>query len=237
MCGEATGKGVPNPVWVPTIEEPVPGLAGAQSEVATLNFDATRGRRRYQPPGRPSPFHRPIRRSPFEREGEPVADGAEERPAPDHGFVKGTIADSALFIGLSEGERDDIAAFAEPLVFAPGTCIVREGEPGDALFLLAEGTVEIVTGEGTPHQKVVARLSGGSSLQAGYAGAFFGEMSLIDVEPRSATVRAQTDVKLVRLPAPALRQYYQTHRDAHLAMVSNLARSLSRRLRLLTESV
>ncbi len=196
-----------------------------------------RGFERYQRPGRPSPFHRPIRRSPFEHEGEGPADGAEGVGAADAGFVRGTIADSTLFIGLSDGERDDIATFAEPLVFAPGACIVREGEPGDALFLLAEGTVEVVTGEGTPHEKVVARLSGGSSLQAGYAGAFFGEMSLIDVEPRSATVRAQADAKLVRLPAPALRQYYQTHADAHLAMVSNLARSLSRRLRLLTESV
>lgn len=202
-----------------------------------MSFDARRGHGRYQRPDRPSPFHRPIRRPPFDPENEPVADVAAEAPAADPGLVESTIADSALFIGLSDGERDDIAAFAEPLAFAPGACIVREGEPGDALFLLAEGTVEILTGEGTPHEKVVARLSGGSSLQAGYAGAFFGEMSLIDVEPRSATVRAQTDVKLVRLPAPALQQYYRTHRDAHLAMVSNLARSLSRRLRLLTESV
>ena len=151
-------------------------------------------------------------------------------------MVRETIDESILFIGLKSQEKADIVAFGEPMSVKQGTCIVREGELGDALFLLSSGAVEVVTGEGTPEERVLTTLSGGTSLQAGYAGAFFGEMALIDIEPRSATVRAATDVELVRLCARKLREYYAENRDAQLTMITNMARILSRRLRLLSEA-
>ncbi len=205
---------------------------------------------------------RPIVPAGDETPDSPQAAGALADP----GFVLEAVNDSVLFIGLTTAEKQALVAFAEPMeaeagecivregapgdalyLLASGTvepmeaeageCIVREGAPGDALYLLASGTVDIVTAEGTPNEKIVTSLSGGSSLQAGYAGAFFGEMALIDIEPRSATVRAQTDIRLIKLAAPRLRDYYQENRDAHLTMITNIARSLSRRLRLITDLV
>jgi CRP-like cAMP-binding protein len=64
-----------------------------------------------------------------------------------------------------------------------GTELCRQGEPGDTMFAIVEGTVEI-------H-------AGGRLLETFGAGDFFGEMSLIDKSPRSATARATTDCRIV----------------------------------------
>jgi CRP-like cAMP-binding protein len=146
-----------------------------------------------------------------------------------------TIGSSILFIGLTPEEKAEIASFCEPLHYHPGQSIVREGEQGDALFLLAAGRVEVVAHAGQPGERIVQVLDGGSSLEASYAGAFFGEMSLVDIEPRSATVRAQTEVSLARLSAFRISDFFATHRDAQLAIITNIARVLSRRLRLVLE--
>jgi CRP-like cAMP-binding protein len=69
--------------------------------------------------------------------------------------------------------------------FAEGDVIFREGEPSDGAYLVVSGGVDIVTGYGSSHQKVIAVLSKGQ---------YFGEMGAIDDHPRSATAVAQGDV-------------------------------------------
>jgi len=66
--------------------------------------------------------------------------------------------------------------------FHPGETILSEGEPGDSAYLIVKGSVEVTVGEGAS-ARVVGMLG---------AGDVFGEMSLIDPGPRSATVRALT---------------------------------------------
>ena len=63
------------------------------------------------------------------------------------------------------------------------------------------------------------------------AGDFFGEMVFVDVMPRSATVRAQTPCELLAFPLDILKEFFLGHPDAHLAIVLNIARELSKRLR------
>ncbi len=67
--------------------------------------------------------------------------------------------------------------------FEPGQVIFSEGDPGDVMYMVQEGEVEIVA-----HGKLVEIAGEGSIV---------GEMALVDNEPRSATVTAKTETKLV----------------------------------------
>jgi CRP/FNR family transcriptional regulator, cyclic AMP receptor protein len=95
--------------------------------------------------------------------------------------------------------------------------ILREGERGDRLYCLVEGQVEVRRGE-----KVIVRLGPGETV---------GEMELIDMQPRSATVVALTTCVLYSL---ALRDILALQREdlpSFTLVIMNLARDLSRRLR------
>jgi small-conductance mechanosensitive channel/CRP-like cAMP-binding protein len=88
-----------------------------------------------------------------------------------------------LFASLTAAEREGLAA-AMPLVpLEAGQTIVTQGNEGDSMFVIAAGTVEV---------RMAAAEGASRRVNALGAGAFFGEMSLLTGEPRSATVRALT---------------------------------------------
>lgn len=138
---------------------------------------------------------------------------------------------SVLFLGLSDQDKDRIAKLAEELEFSDGELICREGEDGDALFLIDEGSVDVVVHAGQPNEKVLASLSGGGAETFSYEGDFFGEMSLIDIEPRSASVRSKGPCRVVRITAMEFMETFSNDPGAHLMVITNIARILSRRLR------
>jgi CRP-like cAMP-binding protein len=84
-----------------------------------------------------------------------------------------------------------------------GTDIIREGEPGDAFFMVVDGTTEVI--EAGQHQ---ADLGPGAS---------FGEIALIRGIPRPATVRATTDVTVYRLPSSYFLSAVTGHPHSPLA--------------------
>ena len=98
-----------------------------------------------------------------------------------------------LLAVLGEDERQRVA---ERLIYAPfarGEAMTREGDVDDGLYMIVEGAASVQLGSPTgPHE--VARLGPGD---------FFGEMSLMTGEKRSATVIAETDVVTYRLDKPA----------------------------------
>ena len=75
----------------------------------------------------------------------------------------------------------------QTVTFKAGDTIIREGDEGNTAFLIVSGMVEVNVGEGDD-AKMVGKLD---------AGEIFGEMSLIDPGPRSATVKALTDIECV----------------------------------------
>ena len=87
-----------------------------------------------------------------------------------------------IFKRLAKATLFEMARRTGEVAHLAGATLVREGDPGDALCIIAEGSVEVRT-----HGRVVAEMT---------AGDFFGEMSLIDGKPRSATVVAVDDVVL-----------------------------------------
>jgi CRP/FNR family transcriptional regulator, cyclic AMP receptor protein len=132
------------------------------------------------------------------------------------------LSSSPLFEMLSNQELEYVAELSRPRRFNAGQVVFEEWELGDSLFVIASGEVEVVRRDGAGAEKVIALLGPPQ---------FFGEMSLIDKEYRSATVRAKTDAELLHLTAENLTTFRKQHRDGFTFVVINIARVLSARLR------
>jgi CRP/FNR family transcriptional regulator, cyclic AMP receptor protein len=102
----------------------------------------------------------------------------------------------------------------QAITFKAGDIIVREGDEGDTGFLIATGSVEVLIGE-------VGRRVG--TLKAGEV---FGEMCLIDPGPRSATVRALTDVECLETSYQEFLKSIEERPDQALAFMKTLVQRL-----------
>jgi CRP-like cAMP-binding protein len=112
------------------------------------------------------------------------------------------LRSSPLFEGF---EEDELVAFIQGLrllTFAAGDVIVTEGEPGQSVFLLASGAVKVFVRSPAGHDVSVCTLREGS---------FFGEMSTLSGQPRSATVTAAGPCDLLELDRAALDRIAGTH--------------------------
>jgi len=96
------------------------------------------------------------------------------------------LREAPLFGGLSGEELYPVGEIAQLVVHAPGDVVVKQGDPGDALFVVARGTLRVV--------------KDGKELREIRRGAVFGEVALLDGAPRAATVEAVTDAELLRVP-------------------------------------
>ena len=88
----------------------------------------------------------------------------------------------------------ELAASTPLAVYGSGEAIVRQGEPGQSMFVVCSGAVRVVL---EPARQEVARIE---------RGGYFGEMSLLTGEPRSATVLAVGDVTVVEIGAELFRR-------------------------------
>ena len=133
-----------------------------------------------------------------------------------------TLRASALCMGMTQQEIGDLLAIAEVRSYGPSELVVAEGTPSDCLFIIEEGTVRIEKGS-----------SAGAVLIAtmGQPGDFFGEMSLIDILPRSADVRAQGALRLLAFPKRKLAEIFGRVPKLQVSLILNFARTLSLRLR------
>ena len=109
--------------------------------------------------------------------------------------VRAAIDESALFRPLSPAERETLAAGARLVRFGAGETVVREGDPGESMFLIAEGSVGVSAHGRADESQKVALLD---------AGAAFGEISLLTGAPRLATVRAVEGSTLVEIDKATL---------------------------------
>jgi small-conductance mechanosensitive channel/CRP-like cAMP-binding protein len=99
---------------------------------------------------------------------------------------------------LDRASLDDLARSAETRTYLPQEAVVRQGDPGDEFFIVTSGEAEVLLDmNGKPTQ--VATLKPGQ---------FFGEMALLTGEPRSATVRAQTQLSVLVLSKPAMSRVF-----------------------------
>lgn len=127
---------------------------------------------------------------------------------------------------LFGGVREDMLEFllgrcAERAVPA-GVFVFREGEPAESMFVLEAGHVAV-----RRHAK-----EGDIVLCTLGPGACFGEMALIDLAPRSATVQAVEDCHTLEIFAANFYELYERDLEQFTLIQMNIARELSRRLRL-----
>lgn len=99
------------------------------------------------------------------------------------------------------------------MTYKVGAPVIKEGEPGQEMFVVESGSVEVFRGSGTNERRL-------SLLEAGD---FFGEMALLDNQPRSASVRAATDCQLLVIDATTLDQMLRQHAEVAVRMLRNLA--------------
>ena len=132
------------------------------------------------------------------------------------------LAQHALFGGLTPEQVALVLPHLQVEHFAAAEMVIREGEKGDRLFFIGSGRVEVFCGEYP--QVHLAELGEGDA---------FGEMELIDTQPRSASVRALTVLHTYSLKSHDLHAVAQEAPNIFTMIVLNLARELSRRLRLM----
>ena len=103
-----------------------------------------------------------------------------------------------------------------------GEIVFREGDDANAMFVVIGGEMEVLKKSKHSTEARVALLGPGD---------WFGEMSIVDIQPRSATVRALAPSRLLRISAADLDALYRYDLRSYSLIVLNLARELSRRLR------
>lgn len=126
-----------------------------------------------------------------------------------------------LFGGVSEASLRLLLGSSRKLVLASGEFFFRENEPGTSMFVLREGRVAIVKSWGSRNHL----------LRYLEAGDCFGEMALLDLYPRSASILAVDKCTAIEIPADSLHQLYQQDPEQFALIFMNIGRELSRRLR------
>ena len=100
-----------------------------------------------------------------------------------------------MFSGLSPEDLEQIADIAQEQLYSNGTLICREGERGSTLFIIVIGKVEVIKGMGKTENVIAVR----------EPGEFVGEMAILESAPRSATLRAQEDVRVLIIEGNAFK--------------------------------
>jgi CRP/FNR family transcriptional regulator, cyclic AMP receptor protein len=136
--------------------------------------------------------------------------------------LKAFLRSTPFFGGLSDASLDLLVTMLVERSFDVGATVVAEGEPGRSMFIVHSGEL-VVSKRGD---------SGCAIRIAGLEhGDFFGEMTLIEMQNRSATVVAESPIVLYELTAGKLYSYYKADIYAYVMVMQNINRELCRRLR------
>jgi CRP/FNR family cyclic AMP-dependent transcriptional regulator len=137
------------------------------------------------------------------------------------------LANIPLFESLTPEDLDGLTIRLEESDHAPGEVIFRQGDDGSSLYVIEEGAVEIGYGEG-PGNIVLATL---------YNGQYFGELSLFDGAPRSATATAVKPTHVIRLDRDDLVDFVHKNPAAALRIIEEMGDRLRQTNELMSRQV
>jgi CRP-like cAMP-binding protein len=140
----------------------------------------------------------------------------------DIGVTSAELRNIGLFGALSDDVLVTLSGMLSVVLPQIGEVIFREGDEANAMYVVLNGEMEVMKASRNGVDARVAVLGPGD---------WFGEMSIVDIQPRSATVRAVAPSRLVRISAADLDTLYRHDVRSYAIVVLNLARELSRRLR------
>ena len=127
-----------------------------------------------------------------------------------------------VFGGLEGHSLENLIDLLEERSFKPGDAIFNEGELGRTMYVLREGDVEVSRKSNSGKKTVIVDLGAGET---------FGEMTLVELQPRSATCVAKKRCVTYSLTNMDLYHLYQQDNYAYVIILQNICRMLSRRLR------
>ena len=135
--------------------------------------------------------------------------------------LKGFLAATPFFGGLADASLDLLVSMLVECRFDAGATVVTEGQPGRSMFIVHSGELVVSKLGDSGHVVRIASLGPGD---------FFGEMALIAMQDRSATVVAASPTVLYELTARNLYTYYKADIHAYVLVLQNINRELCRRL-------
>ncbi|HEY2324099.1 MAG TPA: DUF1003 domain-containing protein [Thermoanaerobaculia bacterium] len=133
----------------------------------------------------------------------------------------------ALFESLTGEDLDALTLRLEEVVFEEGGIIFKQGDEGSSLYIIEDGAVQIGYGEGTG-RVVLATL---------FNGQYFGELSLFDGSPRSATATAMKHSELIRLDRADLVDFVNKNPAAALRIIAEMGERLRQTNELMSRRV
>lgn len=140
----------------------------------------------------------------------------------------GILKKVPLFEGLTQGKLQKVADIAKSRSFPGSATIFKEGDPGDAMYVIVEGRVRI--------SKMVPGI-GEEALAILEPGHYFGEMALIEGEPRSADAIAHVACTVWAIERERLEELMFTDKDLATVLLWTFVRTLSERLRETNEKI
>jgi CRP/FNR family cyclic AMP-dependent transcriptional regulator len=143
------------------------------------------------------------------------------------------LAQISLFQGLSDDDREVLAQRLTEKRFAAGEIVFSQGDKGSSMYIVRSGAVQIyLTGkdEGSPPSPPVP-------LRDVRTGEYFGELSIFDDKPRSASVRAVVDTVLLELTRSELAEHLVRSKDAAMTILTEMAERLRETNAMLSQRV
>lgn len=128
-----------------------------------------------------------------------------------------TLQKIPLFFGLSEASLSRLEALVRERALERDQLVIRQSEPGNSMFVILEGRVKVSL-HGDDGKEVI--------LSVLKAGDFFGEMSLLDGQPRSANVSTLEPTRLLVLERSALLQILKHEPEVGLTILAEMSRRL-----------
>jgi CRP-like cAMP-binding protein len=128
--------------------------------------------------------------------------------------VEQVLKNTPLFSQLENKDIKRLAAALTERSFPAGAVIIEQGKPGVGLFVIGDGTVTVSVD--------------GRAVRNHGAGDYFGEVALIDDGPRTAEVKADTEVQCFVLPAWQFRAIVSEHPDVTWALLRSLVQRVVR---------
>jgi CRP/FNR family cyclic AMP-dependent transcriptional regulator len=125
------------------------------------------------------------------------------------------LSNVPLFADMDARELSRVAVVAEEVVFPAGSLVFAEGDYGDSLYFIVEGTVRVHRGDAT-----LATLGERS---------YFGEMAILDGEPRSASISCESDCLLLRIDQDSFLRILEQQPRAALAVIRALIQLIRRK--------
>jgi CRP/FNR family transcriptional regulator, cyclic AMP receptor protein len=132
-----------------------------------------------------------------------------------------------LFESLTDDDLNALTIRLDEAEYAPGDVIFSQGDDGTSLFVIEDGAVEICYGEG----------AGNVILATLFNGQYFGELSLFDGAPRSATATARKPTRVIRLDREDLVDFVHKSPAAALRIIEEMGDRLRQTNELMSRQV